>query len=74
MGDADDVLALGRDGFEERVLGADQVEDDLGAHGAEAGHLARLAVYGIAPHQSAVIDADHDLVARGLTGPAGQGH
>jgi len=74
-GHAHHVLALGEDGLVERVAALHDVGHHLGAHRPETRHLAGLAVNYIAPQQRRVVDAHHDLVARGpATRPRGQLH
>src|SRR5579875_2865277 len=64
--DPDHLLALGDDAFQERVGGAHEVVDRLGADGPEAGNFAGLAVAGVAPQQGSEVYPHHDLVAGGL--------
>jgi hypothetical protein len=55
---AHNVFALSHDGFQERVAGVHDVVYGLGADRTEAGHLAGLAIDGIAAQHCRVVDPD----------------
>src|SRR5579859_5538828 len=70
VGDADDGVAVGGEGGQERVAGVDQVEDGGDRHRPEADHLAHLAGDRVAPQQGGQVGADDHLdVDPGPAGP-----
>src|SRR5579859_3844085 len=70
VGDADDVVAVGGEGGQERVAGVDQVADGGDRHRSVADHFAHLAGDRVAPQQGGQVGADDDLdVDPGPAGP-----